>query len=209
MKKRAETTVSRWLAISAACVSLSLVAMIPAPCRADTAQVAEAHCALCPSEVAFRFLYGESDKASLSSYSFGPRLAFDLLPSIIPPIVGNRVRLAVELLGSIIQNGSAEHEIAFSPLIFDYRYDTGGPIVPFVEGGEGILYTSLSHLNIGGHFQFSSQIGGGIHVFFTPKDALTVAGRYRHISNAGIRSPNSGLNTYFVVFAWSRSPYRR
>jgi lipid A 3-O-deacylase PagL len=209
MKKRAETTGSRWLALSAACLSLSLFSMIPSPCRADTADGAESPCSLCPSELAFRFLYGHGDKASLDFYSFGPRLAFDLLPSIIPPIAGNRVRLAVELLGSVIQNSSTEHELAFSPLIFDYRYDAGGPVVPFFEGGEGLLYTSLSHINIGGHFQFSSQIGGGIHLFFTHQDAVTIGGRYRHISNAGIRSPNSGLNTYFLTLGWSRFPYRQ
>jgi hypothetical protein len=209
MKKRTATVVSSGLKNLVASASLLLLSISSFPCWADSLDAADAPCSLCPSEVAFRFLYGESDKGSLTSYSFGPRAAFDLLPSIIPPIAGNRVRLAVELIGSTIQNGSSEHEIAFSPLIFDYRYDAGVPVVPFIEGGEGILYTSLSHLNLGGHFQFSSQIGGGIHIFFTREDALTIGGRYRHISNAGIRRPNSGLNTYFVTFAWSRFPYRR
>lgn len=201
-------TPTRWLPISAVFLSLSVSLALGVSADAETPSDAEPACALCPSEVAFRFLYGQSSKASLDFYTFGPRLAFDL-PRFVPPIAGNRVRLAVELLGSTIHDGSADHEIALSPLIFDYRYDFGFPIVPFIEGGEGVLYTSLSGLHLGGHFQFSSQAGGGFHLFFTKNDALTIGGRIRHISNAGIRSSNSGLNTYFVTFAWSHFPYRQ
>ena len=201
-------TRSDWLPISAVLLSLSASLMIPADAGAETPTSAEAACALCPSEVAFRFLYGKSNKGSLDFYSFGPRVAYDL-PRFVPPIAGNRVRLAIELLGSTIRDGSTDHEIAFSPLIFDYRYDVGFPIVPFVEGGEGLLYTSLDGLHLGGHFQFSSQAGGGLHLFFTAHDALTIGGRIRHISNAGIHRENSGLNTYFVTFAWSHFPTRQ
>lgn len=206
--KRLKATVPRWLPIPALSLVLLVSVTMPARSGAETPDSGEAACALCPKEVSFRFLYGETDKASLHFYTFGPRVAFDL-PRIVPPIAGNRLRLVIELLGSTIHDGGREHEVAFSPLIFDYRYDVGFPVVPFLEGGEGILYTSLSGLRLGGHFQFSSQAGGGIHLFLTPKDALTIGARIRHISNAGIRSENSGLNTYFLVFAWSHFPFRQ
>ena len=88
-------------------------------------------------------------------------------------------------------------------MILDYRYDVGQALVPFFDGGEGIVLTTLKDVHIGGPFEFSSQVGGGIHMFFTHEDAVTLAIRYRHISNAGIKQENSGLNTLFLIIGLS------
>src|SRR5258706_14564434 len=57
---------------------------------------------LSPQEVSFRFAYGIGDRDSLKFYTFGPRVAYDLLPSLIPAIAGNRIRIDLEATGSII-----------------------------------------------------------------------------------------------------------
>jgi hypothetical protein len=162
-----------------------------------------------PQEASFRFAYGRGDKESLDFYTFGPRIAYDL-PDFVPAILGNRIRLAIEMYGSIINgdNHPLDGEFAFNPLIFNYRYDTGGSFVPFIEGGGGIVLTTLDELNIGGPFEFSSQGGGGFQWFFDPHYALTLDARYRHISNAGIKSQNSGLNTLFVGISIGHFPDR-
>lgn len=185
--------------------------LVTAPCvSADPLDgpVAPAHCLLCPAERAVRFGYGSTDRGSLDFYTVGPRLAFDL-PAAVPPIAGNRLRLAVELLGSVIDDGGTTGEVAFTPLLLDYRFDRGQRIVPYVEGGEGIALTWLRGLQLGGTFQFTSQVGGGIHVFVRPTLALTFGYRLRHISNAGLRSDNRGLNTQFLIVGFSSFPSRR
>jgi hypothetical protein len=163
-----------------------------------------------PQELSFRFAYGMGDKESLNFYTFGPRVAYDL-PDFVPAILGNRIRLAIEMYGSIINghNHPLDGEFAFSPLILNYRYDTGGSFVPFIEGGEGIVLTTLDELNIGGPFEFSSQGGGGIQWFFSRKYALTIDARYRHISNGGIKEQNSGLNTLFIGVSLGHFPDRQ
>lgn len=164
---------------------------------------------LSPQEISFRFAYGRGDRDSLNFFTFGPRVAYDL-PAFVPAIAGNRIRIGLEMTGSIIsgdQNSTAG-EFAFSPLIFDYRYDRGGTFVPFLEGGEGIVLTTLKHLNIGGPFEFSSQAGAGFHFFVSKENALTFAFRFRHISNLGIYDDNSGLNTYFFNVGFSHFPGR-
>ena len=162
-----------------------------------------------PQEASFRFSYGISDPSEIRSYTFGPRVAYDL--SFIPPIFDNHVRIVLELMGSFIHG--SEHdldgEFAFSPLIFDYRYDRGGVFVPFIEGGEGIVLTTIGGENIGGPFEFSSQGGLGAHFFFTTEDAVTFGVRYRHISNLGISDDNSGLDTFFITVGLSHFPDRR
>jgi hypothetical protein len=164
---------------------------------------------LSPQEVSFRFAYGHGDRDSLDFYTFGPRVAYDL-PAFVPAIAGNRIRIGLEMTGSIISgdHNSTAGEFAFSPLIFDYRYDSGGTFVPFIEGGEGIVLTTLDDLNIGGPFEFSSQAGAGFHVFVSKENAITFAFRYRHISNLGIYDDNSGLDTYFFNVGFSHFPGR-
>lgn len=161
-----------------------------------------------PQELSFKFAYGMGNKESLDFYTFGPRVAYDL--PLVPAIFGNHIRLAIEMFGSIISgdNHPLDGEFAFSPLIFNYRYDSGGAFVPFIEGGGGIVLTTLDEMNLGGPFEFSSQGGGGFHWFFNRNHAVTFDARYRHISNAGIKSENSGLNTLFVGISLGLFPDR-
>jgi predicted porin len=48
-------------------------------------------------------------------------------------------------------------------------------------------------------FNFISSGGFGAHYFFTKNTALTLEGRIRHLSNAGIKQPNHGINTYLAL----------
>jgi len=156
--------------------------------------------------VAFRFMQGQSAD-SVEYWSFGPRATFDVL-RFLPEIAGHRPRLAVELTGSIVDKMGQKHEIAFNPLMIDWTYDHGGRFVPFFEGGEGALWTTVRYLSLGGKAQFSSQVGIGLHCFLERDLALTFGFRYRHISNAGLDSPNHGLNTHFFVVGLTHFPGR-
>lgn len=68
-------------------------------------------------------------------------------------------------------------------------------IQPYVKGGIGLLYMSQHTRAQGTQFNFNEFGGVGAHYFFTKNMAFTVEYRYRHISNAGIRDPNHGINT--------------
>lgn len=71
---------------------------------------------------------------------------------------------------------------------------------PFLEGGEGVLYTDRRKEQLGsGGFFFSSQVGAGVEYALRPNLALSFAIRYRHISTAGITSANAGLNTLIAL----------
>lgn len=68
---------------------------------------------------------------------------------------------------------------------------------PFVEGGEGILYTDLRKQGFGTRIQFSSQVGVGLEYQIRPDVAVTFTTRLRHMSNGGLASSNPGVNTLF------------
>jgi len=99
-------------------------------------------------------------------------------------------------------------EFGINPITFKLAYDAGQQFVPFFQGGVGVMYTSLQGINAGGPFQFDEVVGLGIDMFCTKNFALSVSYRYRHMSNAGIYSDNSGLDTQFVLLGFDFHPER-
>jgi len=70
---------------------------------------------------------------------------------------------------------------------------------PYVKVGLGIDYITQHTVEQSTQFNFIEQGGVGMHYFFQKDIALTLEGRIRHLSNSGIKHPNKGINTYFVV----------
>jgi len=70
---------------------------------------------------------------------------------------------------------------------------------PFILGGVGIVYMTEHTIEQSTQFNFIEQAGLGFHYFFRKNIAFTLEGRFRHLSNAGIDSPNTGINTQFIL----------
>jgi len=68
---------------------------------------------------------------------------------------------------------------------------------PFLEGGEGIVYTDLRKQDLGTRIQFTSQIGGGLEYEIDSDMAVGFQVRFRHMSNAGMGGSNPGINTFY------------
>ncbi len=95
--------------------------------------------------------------------------------------------------------------------VFDGGGDTGvalsvGPVWVWDRNGSrwqfeiGIKPTVLSEerfgtLDLGGHFHFTSHLG----VRYQLLPMLAVGYRFQHISNAGISSPNRGLDLHLLT----------
>lgn len=69
-------------------------------------------------------------------------------------------------------------------------------VSPFLEGGIGVHYLSETSVSVdrrfGCNFSFGDHVGAGIT--FGPRNAFELMYRYQHLSNAGICSPNQGIN---------------
>ncbi len=70
---------------------------------------------------------------------------------------------------------------------------------PYLKAGAGIVYLSLHTQEQSTQFNFTEQVGAGMHYFFTKNTALTCEYRYRHLSNAAIKEPNHGINAYSTL----------
>jgi hypothetical protein len=88
-------------------------------------------------------------------------------------------------------------------LMFRYNFLQCGPVVPFIEAGAGLMGTDLNLKEQSDGFNFSLQPGLGFHVFLLPNMAVTAEARFHHISNAGLRSPNSGINDVLFLLGAS------
>lgn len=70
---------------------------------------------------------------------------------------------------------------------------------PYFKGGVSFLYMTQHTLEQGSQFNFNECTGAGFHYFFRPNMAFSAEYRYRHLSNAGIAHPNSGINSNFYL----------
>jgi len=70
---------------------------------------------------------------------------------------------------------------------------------PFILAGPGMVYMTQHTREQSTQFNFIEQAGIGMHYFFRKNIAFTLEGRFRHLSNSGIKHPNTGINTQFLL----------
>jgi lipid A 3-O-deacylase len=87
------------------------------------------------------------------------------------------------------------HGIGFTPKI-KYSFVALDQVRPYVEFAGGPFWTDLGGRipEESSRFNFVLTAGFGLSWFITPQTALNVGYRFHHISNAGTRYPNLGLN---------------
>jgi len=87
--------------------------------------------------------------------------------------------------------------------LLKYNFYTGTRLMPFLEGGAGLVVSTDRLEGQGSSFNFTPQGGAGFHYFLTREWAFTFAYRFWHASNAGTADPNRGVNvnTIFVGLA--------
>ena len=94
-------------------------------------------------------------------------------------------------------------DLGFTP-VFRLQQSSMGPISPYVEGAIGfhlLSETSVSEeRRFSTTFQFGDHLGFGIR--FGPKHAMDLGYRYQHLSNAGIKDPNQGINFHQVRYQY-------
>lgn len=125
------------------------------------------------------------------------------LPSFFPH---GAFEVAVEPFASAIFEPQTTAEAGVALPVLTYHFDTGTRLLPFIEGGAGAMYTSLTEFNLGGRFQFLPFAGAGVSYFLTDKMALRLGGRFRHISNADIYDDNAGLDSLVFTIGISYFP---
>ncbi|MBS7326494.1 MAG: acyloxyacyl hydrolase [Thiopseudomonas sp.] len=92
---------------------------------------------------------------------------------------------------------SAAHSVSFMP-VFTYNF-TSARWQPFIEGGIGVAAfskTRVSSRKLGVAFSFEDRLGLGV----TLPNAGKLGIRAQHYSNARIKKPNDGIESYSVFY---------
>jgi hypothetical protein len=89
-------------------------------------------------------------------------------------------------------------------LMYKHNFITGTRCVPFVELGNGVSMNQWGLHECQSDFEFISQVGFGIQYFCNDNWALILEARYHHMSNAGMTSPNPGLNNVMGTLGVTR-----
>ena len=129
----------------------------------------------------------------------GPAFMPSWMMTITDPL-GNswyrgQVSVGAEMVYIQFQEPILTHGFGFTPKI-KYSFVVLDRIRPYAEFAGGPFWTDLAGKipEESSRFNFVLTAGVGISYFLTDQTALNIGYRFHHISNAGTRYPNLGLN---------------
>jgi hypothetical protein len=104
---------------------------------------------------------------------------------------------------SAARTNSSITEIGFTPVFRFQQNGITGPS-PYAELGVGFHFLSTTSVSterqFGSSFQFGDLVGVGVRL--GDKGQYDIGYRYEHLSNAGIKHPNQGINFNQVRFQY-------
>jgi Lipid A 3-O-deacylase (PagL) len=115
-----------------------------------------------------------------------------------PFFLKGRFEYAVDVvpLFVVVQKTNTAYGGGVNPLGLKWDFATRGKVAPYLELGGGTLFTNKNVPPGTSAINFTPSGAFGFH--FLGKYAWSVEARYLHISNAGLSTPNPGINTFQV-----------
>ncbi len=141
--------------------------------------------------------YGVKGVASNTGvWTVGGRYGWVLTDSRGPGFLRGKFEYAVDVVPMfwVFQPDGAAYGVAVDPYAFKWNFDRHGRIVPYVELDGGALFTNRKTPPGTSRVNFTTSGAVGIH-YLGKNLNWSAEVRYMHISNAGIESPNPGINT--------------
>jgi len=110
--------------------------------------------------------------------------------------IRGQLMLGAEIVYIQFQEPVLTHGVGFTPKI-KWLFEGTDRLKPYIEFAGGPFYTDLGGQipEESARFNFILTAGGGLSWFLTPQWSFNVGYRFHHISNAGTRYPNLGLNS--------------
>ena len=131
-------------------------------------------------------------------WNAGVRFGWILTAPHGPGFLSGRFEYAVDAvpLFVVFQRADTAYGAGVNPFALKWIFATRGSVAPYLELNGGTLFTNheVPAGTIGVNFTSSAALGAHI----LGGHAWTVEVRYMHISNAGLTTPNLGINTVQV-----------
>src|SRR5258708_1601023 len=103
----------------------------------------------------------------------------------------------------VFQRTNNTYGVGINPVNLKWNFETRGRVVPYLELGGGTLFTTQNVPPGTSKVNFTSGAALGMHIL-RERFNWNVEVRYMHISNAGLSSPNPGINTIQVRLGFGR-----
>ncbi len=78
-----------------------------------------------------------------------------------------------------------------------YRYPLNDAVSVYGLYSAGFLFITVDTVDQANGFNFANAVGIGVQFNVMPGAALDLGFRFRHVSNADLRDPNCGIDSYF------------
>jgi len=129
-------------------------------------------------------------------WNVGLRFGWILTKPHGPGFLRGRLEYAIDAvpLFLVFQKTNTAYGVGVNPFAFKWALDTRRSVVPYFEIGGGTLFTNTNVPEGTSRINFTSGGALGLH-FLGNKHNVSAEVRYMHISNAGLTTPNPGINT--------------
>ena len=99
---------------------------------------------------------------------------------------------------------SPETDVEFGVGIgLKYRHPLTETLSGYVMASVGPHFISVKTQDQANGFIFFDTASLGLSFFLTPKSAVDLEYRFRHMSNGGIKQPNNGINIHMVAIGYT------
>ena len=135
-------------------------------------------------------------QSSESLWNVGLRYGLILTSPHGPGFLRGRLEYALDAVPAflVFQRQNTAYGVGLNPFAFKWALDTRGSVVPYFEIGGGTLFTNTQVPAGTSRINFTTSAALGLH-FLRSKHNISAEVRYMHISNAGLATPNPGINT--------------
>ncbi len=132
-------------------------------------------------------------------FNAGLRYGWILTDPHLPGFLRGRFEYAVDAVPVFLafQPRNTAYGGGFDPLGLKWNFQRHGRISPYLELTGGVLFTSHDVPTGTNTVNFMDQAAMGMHILGA-KHNVSLELRYMHISNAGLATPNPGINTVQV-----------
>lgn len=138
-------------------------------------------------------------RTNTGALNLGFRYGWVITGEHLPGFLRGRFEYAVDAVPVffVFQPGNTAYGAGFDPLGLKWNFQRRGRISPYLELCGGTLFSNHNVPNGTNTVNFTDQAALGMHIL-GQRNNVSLELRYMHISNAGLATPNPGVNTVQV-----------
>jgi lipid A 3-O-deacylase len=138
-------------------------------------------------------------------WNVGARYGWVLTDPVGPGPLRGRFEYAVDVIPifAVFQRTGTAYGFGLNPFALKWNFATHHSVAPYIDIGGGTLFTSNQVPPGTSRVNFTTSGALGVH-FLQRKYNWSAEVRFMHISNAGLATPNPGINTIQVRLGFGR-----